>query len=60
MRNQSCKANKVNNDTHRIFRRILLTTSSILARDCSVGNNVLIYSTALKSGLSSGSVLGMT
>ena len=32
----------------------------MLESDCSVGNRVLIYSTALKSGLSSGSFDGMT
>ncbi len=43
-----------------IFLLILLLTSSILARDCSVGKSVLMYSTALKSGRSKGSLLGIT
>ncbi len=46
--------------TYLILSLILPTTSSILASDCSVGNKVLIYSTALKSGRSKGSVLGIT
>ena len=46
--------------THLILDRIRLTTSSMLDKDCSVGNRLLMYSTALKSGLSSASELGST